>query len=268
MKLDGGGNISQEKLVNKKASLKESKFWIHRFDKDLLKQLDQKKVLGAEKKGSRVLNNFSPNDRIILFSTIQIDNQRKICFIAYTMVEKIDKNDESLYDYYFSPKKLRLKGIKYFNEPIVAKDIAGDLDFIIDKNKSANYFKSEYREINEKDFRNILRQTSLTKEYPAYFERVSFTMEDFILNTINSLFLVIKRTETRNQYEIKNFIKLLRNVLKEYDISKSYDDLEEFYSRNAWKLGFKHNPSRDPDKFVFLYNRSGKKRNFSYLSLE
>ena len=64
------------------------------------------------------------------------------------------------------------------------------------------------------------------------------------------------------------FLRLLKKFLQEYDISKSYDEIEEFYAKNVWKLGFKHNPSRDPDKFVVLYNRLGKKRNFSYISLE
>ena len=64
------------------------------------------------------------------------------------------------------------------------------------------------------------------------------------------------------------FLKLLKKFLQEYEINKSYDEIEEFYAKNVWKLGFKHNPSRDPDKFVYLYNRLGKKRNFSYISLE
>ena len=93
-------------------------------------------------------------------------------------------------------------------------------------------------------------------------------MDDFLLNAIKGLYAVIKKTEKRNQFEIKMFIKLLKKFLQEYDISKSNDEIEEFYAKNVWKLGFKHNPSRDPDKFVFLYNRLGKKRNFSYISLE
>lgn len=79
---------------------------------------------------------------------------------------------------------------------------------------------------------------------------------------------MIKNTEKRNQFEIKVFIKLLKKLLLEYDIVKSYDEVEEFYAKNVWKLGFKHNPSRDPDKFVDLFNRLGKKRRFSYISLE
>ena len=110
--------------------------------------------------------------------------------------------------------------------------------------------------------KKILRKyckTSLTKEYPAYFEKVSYTMDDFLLNAIKGLYCLIKITETRNQFEIKMFLKLLKKFLQEYDLSKSYDEIEEFYAKNVWKLGFKHNPSRDPDKFVYLYNRSGKK---------
>ena len=196
---------------------------------------------------------MEPNDKIILFSTLDLDKQKKISFIAYTMVDEVYQDNETFYDHYCSPKKLKLKGIKYFTKPVVAKDIADDLD---------------YREINERDFKKIIRKTSLTKEYPAYFESVSFSLEDFLLSSISGLYKVIRRTEKRNQFEIKTFLKLLQKLLNEYDISKSYEEVEEFYAKNVWKLGFKHNPSRDPDKFVVLYNRFGKKNNFSYISLE
>ena len=184
------------------------------------------------------------------------------------MVDDIYQDNETLYDHYCSPKKLKLKGIKYFTEPVVALDIADELVFIKNKKKPSNYLSSEYKEITEQDFKKIIRKTSLTKEYPAYFESVSFSLEDFLLSSINGLYNVIKKTEKRNQFEIKTFLKLLQKFLKEYDVTKSYDEVEEFYARNVWKLGFKHNPSRDPDKFVVLYNRFGKKNNFSYISLE
>jgi predicted RNA-binding protein len=255
-------------LTNIKIESNKSKFWIHKFDKEYLRQLDDAKTLGAEKKRSIILNNIKPNDKIILFSTLDLDRQKKISFIAYTMVDEIYQDKKTLYDYYCSPKKLKLKGIKYFMEPKVARDMAADLDFIKDEKKSASYFKAEYREISEQDFRKILRKTNLTKEYPAYFESVSFSMEDFLLSSIYGLYVVIKQTEQRNQFEIKKFLRLLRKLLKEYGVTKSFEEVEEFYAKNVWKLGLKHNPSRDPDKFVVLYNRFGKKRNFSYISLE
>ncbi|KAF5062762.1 hypothetical protein DSECCO2_301490 [anaerobic digester metagenome] len=264
----GGGIINQNRLNDRENVSYEPRYWVHKFDKSLLKQLDASKTLGAEKKRSIILKDIKPNDKIILFSTLDLDKQKNISFFAYTMVKETYKDNKALYNHYESPKKLKLKGMKYFTDPLVAKDIANNLEFIEDKGKSASYFKSEYREITEEDFKTILRKVSLTKEYPAYFENVSFTLEDFLLNSINGLYNVIKRTEKRNQFEIKSFIKLLKKLLNEYGISKSYDEIEEFYARNAWKLGFKHNPSRDPDKFVALYNRLGKKKNFSYISLE
>jgi uncharacterized protein (DUF1697 family) len=66
-------------LTNKRIAFNESKFWIHKFDKDFLRQLDDKKVLGAEKKRSTTLRNIKSNDKIILFSTLDLDRQKKIC---------------------------------------------------------------------------------------------------------------------------------------------------------------------------------------------
>lgn len=264
----GGYNINQKKLINKKITSNESKYWIHKFDKKLLRQLNNKKILGAEHEKSKSLKKFEPNDKIILFSTLDIDKQKKISFIAYTMVEDIFQDTETLYNHYNSPKKLRLKGIKYFTDPVVARDIASELSFIKNQEKSAAYLKAEYKEISEEDFKKIIKRTSLTKEYPAYFEKVSYIMDDFLLNAIKGLYAIIKTTEKRNQIEIKTFLKLLKKFLNEYNISKSNDEIEEFYAKNVWKLGLKHIHSRDPDKFVILYNRFGEKSNFSYISLE
>lgn len=263
-----GKNINQKKLTNKKIDSNESKFWIHKFDKDFLKELDSVRLLASEKKRSRSLKHIHPNDKIIIFSTLDVEKQKNICFIAYTMVDEVFQDKKTLFESYSSPSKLKLKGIKYFSDPVIAKDIADELDFIKDKKKPSNYLSSEYKEISEQDFRRILRKTSLTKEYPAYFESVSFSLEDFLLSSIYGLYFVVKQTEQTNQFEIKKFIRLLRKLLKEYGVTKSYEEVEEFYAKNVWKLGLKHNPSRDPDKFVVLYNRFGKKRNFSYISLE
>jgi predicted RNA-binding protein len=264
----GGENIKQKKLINKKNNSKESKFWIHKFEKDFLKELDSVRLLASEKKFSRALKNIRPNDKIIIYSTLDIERQKNICFIAYTMVEDVYQDKKTLYESYSSPSKLKLRGIKYFTVPVIAKDIADELYFIKDKKKSSYYLSSEYKEISEQDFRKILRKTNLTKEYPAYFESVSFSLEDFLLNSIYGLYVIIKRTQKGNQFEIKKFLRLFRKLLKEYGVIKSNEEVEEFYAKNVWKLGLKHNPSRDPDKFVVLYNRFGKKRNFSYISLE
>lgn len=264
----GGIIINQEKLINKSNSVNQSKFWIHRVDKSLIKSIESSKKLGAEKKGSKVINNFEPDDKIILFSTLNLDNQQKICYFGFTMVEDIYQNESPLYDHYYCPKKLKLKGIKYFSTPIVAKDIASELTFIKNKNSPYKSLPKEYKEINQEDFNKIIRKTSLTKEYPAYFDSITFILEEFILDSIKGLYTVLKRTENRNQFEIRHFLKILKNFLQEYGVNKSYEEVEEFYAKNVWKLGLKHNPSRDPDKFVYLYNRLGKKRNFSYISLD
>jgi predicted RNA-binding protein len=255
-------------LIYKKITSNESKYWIHKFDKKLLRQLNSKKILGAKNKRSKILNNFEPNDKIILFTTLDLDKQKKISFIAYTMVEDTFKDNETLYNHYNSPKKLGLKGIKYFTDPVVARDIASELSFIKNKEKSASDLNAEYKEISEEDFKKIIKKTSLTKEYPAYFEKVSYIMDDFLLNAIKGLYSVIKITEKRNQIEIKTFLKLLKKFLQEYNISKTYDEVEDFYAKNVWKLSLKHIHSRDPDKFVTLYNRFGEKSNFSYINLE
>lgn len=248
--------------------MNETKYWLHKFDKDLLRQLDNTKILGAEKKQSRLIKLIEPNDKIILFSTLEIDKHPTICFIAYTMVEKTFDEDNNLYNKFESIKKLKLKGIKYFSEPIVAKDLVADLTFIKNSKKPSNSLSSDYRQIIEEDFNKILIKANLSKKYPYNYDEISFNLDEFILNSMKGLHRVIKETYPKNQLEIKSFLKLLRKFLSGQGISKDLEELEEFYSYNAWKLNFKHNRSRDPDLSVAIYNRSGNKRIFSYISLE
>ena len=241
-----------------------SKYWIHKFPLDLLKNLEKEKKLGALKERSNKLDNFSQNDKIIIFTNLN----SKICFIAYTMVEEIVESDEPLYKTFLSPKKLSLKGIKYFPKPIFARALASKLNFVENTERSANYYMNEFREISQDDFKTIIKGISLFEKYPAYLEKeISFSLDDFIKHTIKVLYGIIKSTENQHQIEIKTFLHSLKVILDEYGIKKSSHYLENFYAMNAYKFGFKHNPSRDPDKSVFLFNSAGSKRKFGYISL-
>lgn len=230
--------------------------------------MNQTKVLGAEKQRSVGIKPVEANDKIILFSTLNIDNKPTISFIGYTMVDTTYEDKKSLYNKYKAKKKLKLKGMKYFINPIIAKDLADELSFIKNPKKSSAYLKSEYKEINKDDFKKILKKSNITKEFPAYFEELTFVMDEFIFYSINSLYYTLKNTSSNKQIEILTFIRLLTNILRQYGVTKSYDEVKEFYSKNAWKQGFNHKTSRDPDKLVDLYSSTGKKRGFSYITLE
>lgn len=142
------------------------------------------------------------------------------------------------------------------------------LDFIENKKKSANYFRSEYREISKEDFTRIWKQTTLIKTFPSYLEEIVMTFKDFMLSTIRAVYNFVKNVEERKLIEIKTFLNLLKKFLDEYNINKSMAEIQEFYARHAIELGFKHVPSRDPDKFVQLYLTNGETKNFAYINLE
>ncbi|MDR2624048.1 MAG: hypothetical protein LBC39_05700 [Methanobrevibacter sp.] len=254
--------MGQTELIKSKNI--ESKYWIHKFPQALFKRLNKNKCLGGLSKKGIKIKDISPNDKVIIFTTFRGNIQ----FIAYTMIDEIFSNDENLYDKFESRTKLKLKGIKYFSDPLVAKNIAKNLDFIGNIDKSAEYFRSEYREITKTDFYRIVGENQLTKDFPSYFEDFSFSGDDFLEFTIKSIYGIIKSTKKNHQIEIKSFLTYLKDALNNYGIKKSSDELIEFYAKNAYKFGFKHTPSRDPDKSVFLYNRSGQKRTFGYISLD
>ena len=231
---------------------------------DVVSKINETKCIGAQKQRSTSIRDIHAGDRIMLLSKIN----NSISFFGYTQVDEAYQEKEDLYEYYHSKKKLRLKGIKYFSKPIIAKDIAENLDFVKDKKKSANYFKSEYREISKEDFTNIYKQTTLIKSFPSYLEEIRMTYKEFMLSTIKAVYNFVKNVEKRNQIEIRTFLNILKKFLDEYNINKSMVEIQEFYTRHAIELGFKHVPSRDPDKFVPLYLANGEKKNFAYIKLE
>ncbi|MEJ8543382.1 hypothetical protein U2150_07775 [Methanothermobacter wolfeii] len=183
------------------------------------------------------------------------------------MVDGVYNDSGTLYDYYESTRKIRLKGIKFFSPPLPAVDLRKNLSFL-NGNRYSSALKSEYREISEADFKRIYSRANFVKNFPLYLENVSFNIDEFILNSINSLHGIIKRFDNRKQMDIKTFIRLLGEFMDSYGVSKSYDELEEFYSLNAWRTGIKHYPSRDPERIVTLYNSQGGKRDFGLISFE
>ena len=230
---------------------------------DIIPQINENKCIGAQKLKATSIRNVHKGDRILLVTK----RNNLLEFIAYTQVEETFSDNDNLYDYYFSKKKLKLKGIKYFSKPVSVKDVSPDLTFVKNKSKSSNYFKSIYREVSKEDFTLIWKKSELVKTFPAYLEEVNMSFKEFMLSTIHSVYNLVKHYETRSQIEIKTFLNIVKKSLDEYGIHKSIDEIQDFYSRNAIELGFRHLPSRDPDNFVQLYLSNGEKKNFGYISL-
>lgn len=263
MILNGGYLIQNTENALKKED-NHINYWIHRIDLDIIPQINETKCIGSVKKQSKTIKNIHAEDVIFLITK----RNNFIEFFGYTKVDEICLNEDILYDYYESRKKLRLKGIKYFAQPISTKDISQDLNFVRDAKKSANYFKSEYKQISHDDFLTIRKKAKLIETLPSYLEEISMTFKEFMISTIYAVFNLVKHYHDSKQIEINKFLKILKKFLDEYGLKKSFEDIKEFYSRHAVELGFKHVPSRNPDLFVPLYTTMGRKTNFAYISLE
>lgn len=248
-------------------SEESSKYWIHRIDEKYLVNINRKKILGAKSPGAMTIKSVNANDKILFFTPLSIGKTKLISFIGYGLVENSFDNDKRLLGFDNSKRKIKLKGIKYFTEPLPTKNVASNLKFVKNKKKSSSYFSSEYREIPEEDFDYVIKKMNTSKAFPGYFEKMSFTMDEFLNNSIKGLYELIKNTEESNQIEIKKFIKLLHKLVNFYGISKSYEDIEEYYAQNIWKLGIKHSPSRNPDNLVKLYDPRGNPHRFGYIKL-
>ena len=263
MILNGGYLIQSNENTLKKED-NHIKYWIHRVDLGIIPQINDSMLIGSIKKRSKTIKDVHKDDVIFLITK----RNNFIEFFGYTKVDDIILDDEILYEYYESRKKLRLKGIKYFAQPISTKDISQDLNFVRNAKKSANYFKSEFKQISHDDFVTIRKKAKLIESFPSYLEEISMTFKEFMISTIYAVFNLVKHYHDSKQIEINKFLKILKKFLDEYGLKKSFEDIKEFYSRHAVELGFKHVPSRNPDLFVPLYTTTGETWNFAYIRLE
>ena len=243
------------------------RFWLHRVDDNVLGDISENLLIGSAKKRGKLINEVGSGDKIFIFRSISLNGRRTLSIVAYTMVEKVYNSPESLYDYYESPRKLKLRGIKFFNPPLPLIRLRDKL-VSVDRKNWSSALTSEYRQIEERDFRVIRSRANFMDKLPAYLEEVSFSMDEFIINSIMGLHSILRRADGRKQMEIRTFLKLLDEFIRSYGVRKSYEELEEFYSINAWRTGIKHYPSRDPERIVTLYNSRGMGRDFGLISLE
>lgn len=239
-----------------------SKYWIYRIDEEYLSSINEHKVLGIVSSQLNAVKSVKARDKILFFTPLS--SERSISFIGYGPVEDTFDDPQYLLE---SERKVKLKGIKYFTEPVPVKDIGDNLKFIKNKENLPYPSKSEFMEIPKEDFNYITCRINSTKTFPCYFEKIAFTMDEFLNNSIKGLYELVKDTEESNQIEIKEFIKLLHKFVNSYGVSKSYEDILEYYSQNVWKLGFKHGPSRNPDNLVKLYGPRGNSNRFGYIKL-
>ncbi len=186
--------------------------------------------------------------------------------MGFGLVKRLFRSDDEILGFDKSAHKIELAVIKYFRNPVIVSDVDG-LEFVKNKKKFSSYFNSEYREISETDFKRVFRKSTSTDEFPTYFESISFNYDEFILNSISGLYEVLQETQNLNQIEIKEFIKLLHALIKSQGITKSLTEINNFYRYNVWKVGIVHTTSRDPKKFVQLFDSRGNDNQLAYIKL-
>lgn len=226
--------------------------------------MDSELLLGGKNKNSKLIEPIKEGDKILIFTSLDLGEGLETYYVAYTQVEEIIENRNTLYKNLKSTKKLRLKGITYFTTPILEKDLTEQFDF---KKKSNSPFNSEFKEITEEDYYKIYPKSSKTKFFPLYFYNIDMSLDEFVLQLIQSNYQILKASD-KNQIEIKDFLKILKKSLSNFNFTLTDEELEEFYSKNIWKMEIEHYPSRDSKKFVKLYTKTGHKKNFSYINLE
>ena len=239
-------------------------FWIDNVDNSLFSKINKKLVIGDVPKGSKKIKDVKSDDFIIFFSTFQYENVKRKCFYAYSEVDSTYTEEGELYGLYKSDFKVKLKGVKYFKEPIPYEDLIGKLSIF--QCEELKKLMKPFNKIPREDFYKIKNSTSISENFPDYLSTITFKEDDFILNSIQVLYNIIKSLFNVDYMEINKFISLLYDCLKGFKLNIPKNDLESFYARNVYKLGFKHTPSRNYNKFVTLYTESGIGADFGYVS--
>ena len=261
---------SKLSMVREKSekNIDNSKYWIHKTDFSILEDIHKLNQIGSEKPKSKYIKEIKPDDYILLI----VNNRGHLDFFGLTKVDEIiniEKRDNSdFYNYYKSNIQLKLKSIRYFNNPIVGADIDNELSFIEKNKKISSYLKTDYKEITKEDFKKIIKHGHFIKSFPAYFDNVDLNLKEFLMNSILYLYNNLKNKQKSELIEIKVFLQKLQEFIAKLGVKLDYEYLVEFYSWNAIELEFTHVPYRDPDKAIPLYDTRGKKKEYAYIDLK
>ncbi|MBR0371309.1 MAG: hypothetical protein IJH63_11400 [Methanobrevibacter sp.] len=261
---------SKLSMVREKSekNVDNSRYWIHKTDFSILEDIHKLNQIGSEKPKSKYIKEIKPNDYILLI----VNNRGHLDFFGLTKVDEIiniEKRDNSdFYKYYKSDIQLKLKSIRYFNNPIVGADIDNELSFVEKNKKISSYIKTDYKEIPKDDFKKIMKHGHFIKSFPAYFDSVDLNLKEFLMNSILYLYNNLKNKQKSELIEIKVFLQKLQEFVAKLGVKLDYEYLVEFYSWNAIELEFTHVPYRDPDKAIPLYDTRGKKKEYAYIDLK
>ena len=234
----------------------DSNFWMINISPDYIKKVIDNKIFGALTKKSVNVNKFKPKDILLLCT--KFENQYVI--IGVSMVDTIKINSKKLFNHFLSDKKVSIKSVKYFENPIVINSIKEEVNV-------KNFTKKEFLQITREEIIIILMKEKLLNKKPLNLSKIEFNLDEFLLNSIKSAYHLITNEKNEKQMDIHVFIKLWQESLEILGLKKNLEDLENYYSHNIWKLSFKHVPSRDPDKNILLYDGTGKSKNFGYIIL-
>ena len=234
-----------------------SNFWMINISPDYIQRVIDKQIFGARTKRSVNINKFRRKDILLLCT--KFDNQYVI--IGVSMVDAIMVNDKKLFNHFLSDKKVTIKSVKYFENPIIINSIKEEVNV-------KNFTKKEFLQITKEESIFILQKEKLLNTKPLNLSKIEFNLDEFLLNSIKSTYHIITKDKSEKQMDIHDFINLWNEVLEILGVKKNIDELEKYYSHNIWKLNFKHVPSRDPDKNILLYDGNGKSKNFGYIILK
>ncbi|AWX31851.1 hypothetical protein AW729_01535 [Methanosphaera sp. BMS] len=248
-----GGLIIKNNVLLEKCNDK-TKFWIFNVNQDILNNVLSENKIAAIKKKSVNINKINYRDIVLISS--KLNNTYSI--IGLTMVDRIYENDKKLFGYFESKKKILLKSIKYFKNPILFTTIK-------DKLSLDSLSGKEIVEVTREDMEIILDCEHLISEKPLYLSDITINYDTFLLNIIKTTYDLLNMNKKLKQMDIIEFIKIVNGILKDFNIKIPVNEIKKYYSLNVWKLNFRHVPSRDSDKNVLLYDSMGKSKNYGYI---
>ena len=65
--------------------------------------------------------------------------------------------------------------------------------------------------------------------------------------------------------DLNEFITIIFENIKNFKLKISFEETKEYYSKNIWKLNYRHIPSRNAEKNILLYDKLGKSKNYGYI---
>ncbi|MGH9923451.1 MAG: hypothetical protein ACRD38_11935 [Nitrososphaerales archaeon] len=243
-----------------------SNHWIHNIEKKYFPRIIQAKIIGSTNINSRVIRRIKPADKIMISTRNKGKIRSEVMLVGCAEVENIIRDAATKVGYDKCRTKLKLTNIILFKSALSLSVHMRKLRTSVGK---ANFKRTDYSRVTHVDFNKIIDlvvpQTNIESFAVNSSKTVQYSLNDDLFRA--SLNLIRVTRPDLQLIQISQYLNLVTQFAKIMGLNTDEEIIRKFYAHNAWKLSFQHEPTRNSDQFVTLFDAQGRPYNFGYIKL-